>query len=191
MRSRVIRLICMLLFIAVTCVFLSSCVTTQSRPDYLLEGARDNGFVPAYRAYFAIEGDTVKKISSYKYENYIYNDDHYKAFNTEFSNYDVIASTDDPSEWEYELKYYADEPYDTDALISQLQDMNVSYTGNVYILVNWFDDYVIIHATSLDDNNTVLGEAFGMFKGGKKIDLPAGIELSSIRTYYRYEPDAA
>ena len=190
MKYRVIKLICLIIIISSASALLSSCMTGKSRPDYLLEGARDNGFVPAYRAYYAIEGDNIKKISKSKYENYIYKDDHYKSFNESFTNYDVVAGSEDPSEWEYEIKYYSDDPYEIDALIGLLQDMNVSYTGNVFILVLWFDEYVIVEVTSLDGTNTVLGETFGLFRDGRKLDLPEGTDLSSIRTYYRYEQDA-
>ena len=187
-KLRVIRAFCMILIMSVTCALLSSCAADQYKPAYLLEGARDNGFVPSYRAYYAIDGDTIEKISKTRYENYIYKDkdDHYKSFNAEFSNYDIAASTDDPSEWDYEVKYYGTEPYDTEALKKHLKDMNVSYTGNVYILVYWFDEYSIVQVTNLTDNNTVLGEMFGLFRNGNKIDLPDGTDLSSIRTYYRY-----
>ena len=188
--KRIIKLICLTLIISVVCVLMSSCISNRNKPDYLLMGAKDNGFVPSYRAYYAITGDTIKKIPQFKYENYIYKDDHYKSFNEEFSNYDVVADSPDPSEWNFELMYYDNEPYDTDALIKHLQDMNVSYMGNVYILVLWFDEYVIVEVTNLDDTNTVLGETFGLFRNGKMIDLPAGTDLSSIRTYYRYEQDA-
>lgn len=188
--NRTTKLVCMILILSVSCVLLSSCATSKNRPDYLLEGARDNGFVPSYRAYYAITGDTIKKIPKFMYENYIYKDDHYKSFNEEFSNYDVVADSPDPSEWDYELMYYSNEPYDTDDLISHLQDMNVSYTGEVFVLVLWFDEYVIVEVTSLSDNNTVLGETFGLFRNGQMIDLPEGTDLSSIRTYYRYEHDA-
>lgn len=189
MRFRTIKLICLIIIFSVAGMLLSSCATGNSRPDYLLEVARDNGFVPAYRAYYAIEGDTIKKISKSRYEKYIYKDDHYKRFNESFSNYDVVASSEDPAGWEYELKYCSDDPYDTDVLIGHLQDMNVSYTGNVYILVLWFDDYVIVEVTNLDDTNTVLGETFGLFRDGRKLDLPSGTDLSSLRSYYRYEQD--
>ena len=53
-------------------VLLTACGTNSSKPDYLLEGARDNGFIAAYRGYYAIKDETVKKISKRKYERYIH-----------------------------------------------------------------------------------------------------------------------
>ena len=77
-------ILCMsVLLIASLC--LTSCGKDTTSPDYLLEGARDNGFVAAYRAYFAIDDNNITKISKKKYENFIYYD--------KIDNYDPVPKT--------------------------------------------------------------------------------------------------
>ena len=75
--------------IAVLCLYMTSCLTSKPKPDYLLMGARDNGFVAAYRGYYAITGNSVEKISKTTYENYIYRDDNFKMIGTDIISWDV------------------------------------------------------------------------------------------------------
>ena len=107
-----------IIFICILCgIFLASCSNNNVKPDYLLEGAMDNGFVPAYRAYYAIESDNIRKISHSKYEKYIYDDKkEYCYIPITYYSFDAFAKTMNPSEWEYEQSEYDDVVYDIDTL---------------------------------------------------------------------------
>ena len=172
--------------LAVLCLCMASCGMSGPKPDYLIMGARDNGFVAAYRGYYAITGNKVEKISKSTYENYIYKDDHYKMIGDDIISWDVTADSEDPSEWVFEKLSYTDTVYDMDTLISQLDEMDLSYTGDLYVQVTFFDDCVIIEVDSLDDS-TITSESFAVFRNGEKLDFPDNYDLSSIRDVYKYE----
>ena len=127
MRTTIIKTISVISALFICCVLLTSCSANESYPEYLIEGARDNGFVASYRAYFAIENGSVNKISKTKYDNLIYkdNDDHYKVVPKEYYSFEVNAETNDPSEWEYEAHNSGDDVYDTDVLVEQLKVMEI------------------------------------------------------------------
>ncbi|MCR5213072.1 MAG: hypothetical protein K6E10_01530 [Eubacterium sp.] len=170
------------------CVFLTSCSVNGSNPEYLLEGASDNGFVASYRAYFAIENKSVTEISKTKYENFIYKDkeDHYKIVPQVYYSFEVNAKTKDPSDWEYEQSKYNDETYDIDILKNQLLDMGISYEGEIDIQITEFDEYYLIEVTSLDDNNTIIDSKYAIFNNGEKLSMADDIDLSSISDIYKY-----
>ncbi len=161
------------------------------KPDYLLEGARDNGFVAAYRAYTGISGDKVKKIPGFRFENLVYlnKDVEYDHVSYEFHTYHGKAKTADPDTWEIEQNQYDEEFFDIPSVVESIKQMGLSYTGNVYILVTEFDDYRIVQVESLgDDNSTILDESFALFRNGSRIDLPENVKLDSIRTIYKQTP---
>ena len=119
------------------------------------------------------------------YEDYIKKDDQYKTISTSVCDFNVTAGSSDPAEWEYEIKYFDEEPYDTDVLKTQLKEINVHYVGEVYILITTFDGYVILQV----DNTTENQSTYGMFRDGKHMTLPAGTDLSSLETFYKYGGD--
>ncbi len=169
-------------------MFLTACRDDGVKPDYLLEGARDNGFVPAYRAYFAIKDNKVTEISKAKYENYIYkDDDHYKIVTKSYYLFEVNAETNDPSDWEYEQNKNNDEMYDTEILKNQLLDMNVNFEGNVDIQITEFDEYILIEVANMNDANTVINSKYAVFHDGEILSMPDDIDLSSIRDIHKYK----
>ena len=169
---------------AITCATLASCGSSGPNPDYLIMAA-DDSTMPVYRAYYAVYGDSLQNITKGAYENYISKDDQYKTIGTSICDFNVTAGSSDPSEWEYEIKYFDEEPYDTDVLKTQLKEMNVHYVGEVYILITTFDGYVILQV----DNTTENQSTYGMFRDGKQMTLPAGTDLSSLETFYKYGGD--
>ena len=40
-----------------------------NEPKYYICARRDNGFIPAYRAYFFIKGNKIKRVSCMRYEH--------------------------------------------------------------------------------------------------------------------------
>ena len=175
-------------------IFLMSCGDNGTEPDYLLEGARDNGFVPAYRAYFAIENENISTISKSKYEKYIYHgEDKYDYVPMVHYSFDAFAKTVNPSEWEYE--YDSDSMYDIDTLVTYLSEMKTGYFSTpsalgedeVDILVTEFDDYTIVEATLLDYQNTVKDSKYAIFHNGNMLTTVEDLDLSSIRSIHRYK----
>ena len=169
---------------AITCTALTSCGSTGPNPDYLIMGAEEGG-TPVYRAYYAVYGNSIQNITKGAYEDYISKDDNYKTISTSTCDFDITAGSSDPAEWEYEVKYFDEEPYDTDVLKTQLKEMNIHYVGEVYILVTTFDGYVILQVNNKTENQST----YGMFKDGKQMTLPAGTDLRSLVTFYRFEGD--
>ena len=162
---------------------LASC-SLGKKPDYLIMAARDNGFMPAYRAYFAVDGDSIRKISSFRYDDLILGKSDYKMFNETYYTFDVTAETGDPAEWEYVPNPYIEDHYDEDLLVEQLKEIGVSYTGDIYIVITEFDDYTVFQVTRLE--NRALGEnTYAMFRDGRKLDLPKNIKLDSLDCFYR------
>ena len=172
----------------VVCILLSACSENETNPEYLLEGARDSGLVASYRAYFAIENNSVTKISKTKYENYIYkdNDNHYKIVPQSYYSFEVNAKTKDPLDWEYEQNKYDDETYEIDILKNQLLDMGVGYQGIIDIQITEFDEYYLIEVTSIDDDNTILDSEYAIFHDNEMLSIADDINLSSIRDIHKY-----
>lgn len=187
MKAIKMKTISIILTSFVLCVFLTSCSVNESNPEYLLEGAMDNGFVASYRAYFAIENKSVTKISKTKYENFIYKDkdNHYKIVPKVYYSFDVNAKTKDPSDWEYKQSEYDDEIYDIDMLKNQLLEMGISYEGEIGVQITEFDKYYLIEVTSLDDN-TIIDSKYAIFHNGEKLSIGDDIDLSSIRDIHKY-----
>lgn len=161
------------------------------KPDYVIEGARDNGFVAAYRAYTALTDESAKKIPGFRFENLVYSnvDVEYEHVNFDFHTYKGKAETTDPDTWEIEHNQYDEEWFDIPSVIESLKKMDLSYTGDVYIIVTEFDDYRIVQVESLgDDNSTILDESFALFRNGSRIELPENVKLDSIRTIYKQTP---
>lgn len=177
----------MALLLVTGMTLLTACSANNSSPEYLLEGARDNGFVASYRAYFAIENGNIFKITKAKYENYIYREDnkHYKLVPKEQYCFKAHAEDSDSLKLEYEQKYPENPVYEIDMLTKQLSMMDISYSGNSDIQIIKFDDYYLIEVENLD-GNTVIASAYAIFHNGEKLSMEEGIDLSSIRNIYKY-----
>lgn len=178
----------MALLLVTGMTLLTACSANNSSPEYLLEGARDNGFVASYRAYFAIENGSIFKISKAKYENYIYREDnkHYKLVPKKQYCFKAHAENSDSLKLEYEQKYPENPAYEIDTLTKQLSMMDISYSGNSDIQIIEFDDYYLIEAENLDGNNTVIASEYAIFHNDEKLSMKEGIDLSSIRNIYKY-----
>ena len=187
----------MLITICILCgIFLASYDNDSIKPDYLIECVLDNGFVPAYRAYYTIESDNIRKISHSKYEKYIYDDKkEYGYIPTTYYSFDAFAKTMNPSEWEYEQNEYDDVIYDVDTLKTYLLKMQTGYWNmpsalgedKVYILVTEFDDYAIVEATLLDFQNTVKDSKCAIFHNGNMLTAAKDLDLNSIRSIRKYK----
>ena len=169
----------------ITCLPLLSCVSAgvASEPEYLIKAKRDNGFVSAYKAHFALDGENIYKISERKYDALNLDDSSkYKVIQVDSISFDVTASGDDLSKWNVSLPYdYESQanPYTKESLINDLTQMGVTYRGSLYVLVTRFDDYKIVQVTNLD-GNSVIDESYTLFKNGSRLPLASNMDLSSI-----------
>ncbi len=166
------------------------------KADYLLKGARDNGFIPAYRAYYSIKDETISKISKFKYDRYIYDDKkEYDYIPTTYYSFDVFAKNMNPSEWEYEQSKYNELIYNIDSLKTYLSEMQTGYWNmpsslrgdKVNIFVTEFDDYTIVEATLVDYQNTIKDSKYAIFHNGNMLAAAKDLDLSSIRSVHRYK----
>lgn len=198
MKSKTILCISALL---VASLCLTSCGKDMTYPDYLLEGARDNGFVPAYRAYFAIDSNNVTKISKRKYDNFVYHDkiDHYDTIPEIYYSFVAHNSTigSPPSEWEYTQSKYDNIVYDIEILKKYLSMMDLQNNTlpagfedpRIEIVIIEFDDYNIIEVTQLNEFNMVLAQKYAVFHNEEMLLIPDDMDLSSIRDIYKYKTD--
>ena len=185
MKRRIATIMSVALVLSALCAAISSCSKVDA--DYLIEGARDNGFVAAYRGYFAIDDGSVFEISGNQFDRSVLGDDsQYKSIGYQLITFEAKAERSDPLTWTYEKNKYVSEEYDVNVLKDQLKQMGVSYTGDVYIITTSFESYTVIEANSLD-NNTVMDTTYGLFRDGSKIELPADIEIQDIRTVYKHK----
>lgn len=188
MRATMSKKFLIIFALFIFCSFLISCSLTESYPEYLIESASDNGFVPSYRAYFAIKDNSIAKTSKAKYEHYIYEDKDnvYKTVSQKFYSFEVNAETEDPAAWEYEPDYSGDGVYNTDILIQQLQTMKICFKGKVDIEITEFDDYDLISVANMDKDNTVIDSQYTAFHGDEKLSMKEDLDLNSVRNIYKH-----
>ena len=179
--------------ICIACISLLSCVSAgkNAEPEYLIKAKRDNGFVSAYKAHFALDGESLYKISERKYDDLTLDEDSkYKMIIPETISFDIEAPKSDKSTWKIFLPDNYDEiQKETDGpiivtLMTDLNKMGITYTGSLYVLVTRFDDYKIVQVTNLD-GNSVIDESYALFKNGSKLPLSKNMDLSSISQIYR------
>ena len=185
---------CLFGYVFIVCISILSCVSTgmNAEPEYLIKAKRDNGFISAYKAHFALDGESLYKISERKYEALTLGEDSkYKMIVPDTLSFDISAPGNDKSKWEIVLpsNYMMQEgnitePYLRESLIADLTQMGITYTGSLYVLVTRFDDYKIVQVTNLD-GNTVIDETYALFKNGSQLPLSKDIDLSSIWRIYR------
>ena len=181
------RNIFILIFAA--CLLLASCVSTSNGGGerYLIRAKNDSGFVIAYQAHFALDGESFRKISSRRFESLtLGSDSEYEAISARTYSFYVLADGENPDGWKFNQNEYDDETYDVDLLVRDLRDMGISYSGSLYVLVTCFDDYRILDVSNLAlDMNSVTGESYALFKNDVRISLPKDTRLCCLRYFYR------
>ena len=89
--------------------------TRDNGQKYYICARRDNGFIPAYRAYFFINGNKIKRVSVFRYEHSVIfgkRADEYKFFSPAYYVFNIKAKSNDPSEWKIRQNEYEKEKYD-------------------------------------------------------------------------------
>ena len=199
------KIVYVLTLASVLCLALASCVSvgsgsgsssssgagassgTGKEPAYLIRAKSDNGFVAAYRAYFAVDGNSVSEISQRRYEDLtLGSGSAYQAITARTYSFDVSARSSDPLEWQYTQNEYDDKKYDTQLLIWDLKQMKLPYTGTLYVLVKTFDDYRVVLVAEMD-GNSVIDESYAMFRDEDRLALPKGAKLYGLSDFYRHK----
>ena len=170
---------------------MSKAAPSANEPEYYICARRDNGFVPAYRAYFFIKGDKVKRISGIRYEHKVIfgkRSDDYESFSPGYFVFDIIAENNDPSEWQIKQSEYQSERYDIDALIALLKKAEITLCGYIQLVLHEFDGYTLIHMSRTDQegHGTVLGEQSLFFRDGNPIKIGRKIRFDDVRDFNRY-----
>ena len=169
-------------------------VPAENEPKYLICARRDNGFIPAYRAYFLIRGNTVKKVGHFRYEHSVIfgkSADDYQFFSPGYYVFNIKAKNNDPFDWKIEQSKYEKVQYDTDKLIALLKKTEIMLKGYIQLVLNEFDGYQIIHMvrTSEETHGLHMGEQSLLFRDGIPIAIGKKINFGSVRDFYRYIGD--
>lgn len=163
----------------------------ENGSKYYICARRDNGFIPAYRAYFFINGNKIKRVSVFRYEHCVIfgkRADEYKFFSPAYYVFNIKAENNDPSEWKIRQNEYDKEKYDINALIRLLKKTEITLKGYIELVLHEFDGYQLIHMARTDQegHGTILGEQSLFFKDGKPIRIGRKIRLDDVRDFYRY-----
>lgn len=151
MKKNILKSIALILGTVMIGLCSFSC-SSKNPQAYLLEGAEDNGFVAAYRAYFYVDGDEAGKISKHRFEKWIYDDD-----------IDTL---------------------EIDTLKEYLEEMGVSYKGNIYIQILEFDEYIALEVECTSDNSSE--SASRLFRNGKMLEIPTDVTFRSVDDVYKF-----
>lgn len=179
------KLIYSLCLLCIFCLTFTSCVSIE--PDYLIKAKSDNGFVTAYQAHFAIEGNSITEISAHQYEDLtLGSDSNYKMISADTYSFDIKASGGNPAEWEYVQNEYDRTSYDVQTLIEDLKLMKIAYTGKIYVLITTFDEYKIIEAANLD-GNTLIDDSYAIFKNNMKLENSDAVKLKQLSRFYKHK----
>ncbi|MCR5149110.1 MAG: hypothetical protein K6C35_09125 [Eubacterium sp.] len=157
-------------------------------PKYLIEAGADNGFVPVFRAYFAIEGDAFHVIREGVFWKNKCNNE-YKYFDPSYYSINVTADSDDPETWSFSQSYDKDGPFDKKEIIDLFRKMKIKRTKYFFLNIREFDGYRIVYAcnTDQDGHGTVLDQKSAFYRNGKEVKIPKKTQFTSIRGFYRLE----
>ena len=172
---------------SILCAFFILTACSKKDPQYLIEGAEDNGFVAAYRGYYALDDESLYKISGFKFDKLtLGKTNDYSTIITDIYNFKVDAASDDPLSWNYVESDYNDSQYDVDVLKSEMVLIGIDYDGEISVHIIAFDEYKIFEIDSLN-NSSVLDTTYAVLKNGELLDLPQGTDLRSIRSVYKHD----
>ena len=155
-----------------------------NEPKYYICARRDNGFIPAYRAYFFIKGNKIKRVSCMRYEHSVTfgkRADDFTYFSPGYYVFNIKARNSDPSEWKIGQNEYEKVRYDINALITLLKKSEITLKGYIELVLHEFDGYQLIHMTRTDQegHGTILGEQSLFFRDGNPIKIGRRIKFDA------------
>ena len=159
--------------------------SSSNIPDYVLTAGEDNGLVEAYRAYFELDGKSVKEVREDRYNNLVLRSDGaYNLIEQTTYSFSVEAGSTNADKWTITENPSDKETYDIKKLVKFIKKMQVYYTGDLSIQVSEFDSYTVIEIRKTD-GNTVTDIKTGLFKNSSLVKLPDGLTLKSLRKVYK------
>ena len=166
-------------------------ILDHNAPRYYICARADNGFVPAYRAYFYIKGSTIKRVSGFRYEHSVIfgkRADDYKMISPGYFVFNIKAPSNDPSEWQIEQSKYQEERYEISALVMLLKKAEITVKGYIQLILHEFDGYQLICMSSTDQegHGTVLGQQSLFFRDGAPVKIGRRIRFNAVHDFYKY-----
>ncbi len=158
----------------------------KRNPKYLIYAGADNGFMAAYRGYFALDGNDFHVMRESVYYK-IKGRGNYESFKPAELSVDVTANGEDPKTWEFRPRLTDKENFDKDAIIDLARRMNVKPTKYFSFQVYEFDGYKSGHACNTDQDGygTILDQKNALFREGNELKLPKKVKMISFREFYR------
>lgn len=162
----------------------------KEEPKYYMCARRDNGFVPAYRAYFLLQGTTIKKISGLRYNHTVIfgkKADAWKLFSPTYVVFNIKAKNTDPTGWKIVQNEFDRERYDLNVLTGLLSKVPLWLKGYIQMVLHEFDGYQLIAMTRTDHetHGTILGKQSLLFRNGQPVPIGNRICLDDLREFYR------
>ena len=186
MRTRILRTISVITMLSLLCMMLASC-GEKHKPAYFLEAGEDNDLVAAYRAYFELDGNSVKEVKEVRYDLLITGADSlYKQISFKSYYFKASAQTTGPADWSYTESPHDKAKYNKDTLIDFLKKMDIDYTGDLQITILEFDNYTLIEVQNVSGSN-VLDTTAAIFNNKKMLSTPSGDTLKSVWKVYKLE----
>ena len=159
---------------------------TLENPQYRIYAKADNGFMLAYQAHFALDGETIEFQRGKTHTADVYIEQKYEHFFPDSYYFDVIAEGEDPANWEYRQRN-SENPYDTARLVELMGKLDFESKGHLNFTVTEFDGYQITELLKLehDTHGSVLWQNFALLKDGKRLTIPGNLNLGCLHDFYR------
>ena len=165
--------------IVILCMMFVSCSTADTPPDIVFECS---DFYGENKAYYSVSENTLSKITATRYNDLTGGSDPDYEKVDEISTYlfDVNMKGAEPSEWTYDPAE-GDPEYDIQILISELEGLDITFTGKVFINIYEFDGYKTIRIVSQENSDS----SSWLLCDEKIVDNPDDLELNLVRGAYR------
>lgn len=183
MGTRIAKIISVITILSVVCMLLASC-GNKKMPAYVLEATEDSGIVQAYKAYFELDGNSLKEVRQIRYENLVERTSNYTLINFQTYSFKASSTNGNPSDYVYTQSNQDTMAFDKATLIKYLRKMGVFWTGEIQIQMTEFDGYIILEAWHTD-GGTVKEIKTGLFRNSKYIELPKDSSLKSVNKVYK------
>ena len=183
MGTKIARIISIITIVSIVCLLISSC-DKRKQPAYFLEAREDTSIVQSYRAYFELDGNSLKEVKQIRYESLIERTNSYQQINYVTYNFNAVSTNGNPSDYVYTQSPTDLMAFDKPTLIKSLRKVGVFWTGDIQIRLTVFDGYMVLEA-SHTDGGTVTEYKTGLFRNGKYIEPPKDSSLKSLTNVYK------
>ena len=184
MRKGITKAFIAVLAVSFMCLMFVSC-TEIKQPAYFLVASEEDDLVSVYKAYFELDGSSIRSVLENNYSARILNKKtKYRQIEQTTYVFDAHANSSNPTKWEYEESEEDKELFDQDKLIKYLSQMRTFYTGDIHIIITVFDDYTVIEAWRMEEDEIAEIQT-GLFRYNSIIELPKDVNLRSLAYIYK------